>query len=79
LSPPARSDCEHAQSNCPSAICCAGFFGDRYASTTLFFHKSEKLGKGLDLGFRDNNEPDYAPLRPDSQSKLPARQRVKVP
>jgi len=44
------------QPNCPSIICDAGFFDNRYANTTtLIFHKSEKLGKGLDLGFHDNN------------------------
>jgi hypothetical protein len=42
------------QPNCP-VICDAGFFDNRYANTTLIFHKSEKQGKGLDLGFRDNN------------------------
>jgi hypothetical protein len=42
------------QPNCPSVICDAGFFDNRYANTTLIFHKSEKLGKGFDLGFRDN-------------------------
>jgi hypothetical protein len=41
-------------SNCPSVICDAGFFDNRYANTTLLFHKSEKLGKDLDLDFRDN-------------------------
>jgi hypothetical protein len=41
---------------CPSVICDAGFFDNRYANTTpLIFHNSEKLGKGLDLGLRDNN------------------------
>ena len=47
-----------SQSNrtCPSVICGAGFFDDRYANTTtLIFRNSEKPGKGLDLGFRDNN------------------------
>jgi hypothetical protein len=44
------------QPNCPSVICGAGFFDDRYANTTtLIFRNSEKPGKGLDLGFRDNN------------------------
>ncbi len=39
----------------PVVICDAGFFDNRYANMTLIFHKSEKQGKGLDLGFRDNN------------------------